>query len=296
MPRAAVLSIHSRVVDTAPDAWTDPTLVQLWGPRFSVFAVAAEDRAVFTLGRLANDPAATRRAVDTADRLEAFLDGREMKFGAAGEGMGVPPNSLRYGTSTGRLLLRWDGARQPTVRVMPPPDVDPLDAGMELARRFLHIYGPATPAAFADWAGVRARGAQATFDAIASELLAVRSPIGDGWILASDEPSYLAEPDRPAPARLLPSGDSYWLLQGADRDLLVPDADHRPLLWTPRVWPGALLVDGEIVGTWRRARADLAIEAWRPLTAAEIGAVEAEAASMPIPGISALSVRWSSVS
>ena len=27
------------------------------------------------------------------------------------------------------------------------------------------------------------------------------------------------------------------------------------MLWTPRVWPGALLVEGEVVGTWRRAQA-----------------------------------------
>ena len=35
MPRAAVLSIHARVHGTGPDTWEDPSLVQLWGPRFS---------------------------------------------------------------------------------------------------------------------------------------------------------------------------------------------------------------------------------------------------------------------
>ncbi len=32
MPRAAVLSIHARVEGTGPDAWSDDSLVQLWGP------------------------------------------------------------------------------------------------------------------------------------------------------------------------------------------------------------------------------------------------------------------------
>src|SRR5262245_35181254 len=132
MPRAAVLSIHARVKGATADAWADPALVQTWGPRFSVFAVAAEDLAVFTLGRLANDPPAAKWAAETADRLDAFLDGREMKFGDAGAGMGVPHNSLRYGAASGRLVLRWDGARQPTVRIVPAPDVDPLDAAAEL--------------------------------------------------------------------------------------------------------------------------------------------------------------------
>ena len=56
-----------------------------------------------------------------------------------------------------------------------------------------------------------------------------------------------------APARLLPSGDAYFLLDGAERELLVPRKDRRERLWTSRVWPGALLVAGEIRGTWRRA-------------------------------------------
>ena len=293
MPRAAVLSMHARVEGTAPDAWADPALVQVWGPRFSVFAVAAEDRAVFTLGRLAGDPAAAKWATDTAERLAAFLDGREMKFGEAGRGMGVPHNSLRYGAATGRLLLRWDGARQPTVRVVPAPDVDPLDAGAELARRYLHIYGPTTAKSFAGWAGIRPRSSATSFDAVAAELLAVRTPIGDAWILAADEPSFLRAPHQPAPARLLPSGDAYWVLQGADRDLLVPDETRRPLLWTPRVWPGALLIDGEIVGTWRRANADVSISTWRVLTPAERDAVESEAAALPLPDLAGkIRVRW----
>jgi hypothetical protein len=295
MPRAAVLSIHARVEGTASDAWADPALVQLWGPRFNVFAVAAEDRAVFTLGRLAGDQAAAKGATDTAERLAAFLDGREMKFGDAGRGMGVPHNSLRYGASTGRLLLRWDGARQPTVRVVPAPDVDPLDAGAELTRRYLHIYGPATAQSFAAWAGVGPRSAATSFDALAGELRPVRTPIGDAWILSADERSFLRAPDEPAPARLLPSGDAYWLLQGADRELLVPDEAFRPLLWTPRVWPGALLVDGEITGTWRRANADVSIAPWRVLTAAERDSVESEATALPLQGLEGkLRVRWES--
>jgi hypothetical protein len=157
----------------------------------------------------------------------------------------------------------------------------------------LHIYGPTTAQSFAGWAGVGPRSAATSFDAVAGELLAVRTPIGDAWILSADERSFLRAPDDPAPARLLPSGDAYWLLQGADRELLVPDEINRPLLWTPRVWPGALLVDGEIMGTWRRATADVSIAPWRALTTAERDAVEAEAAALPLPDLAGkLRVRW----
>jgi Winged helix DNA-binding domain len=96
-----------------------------------------------------------------------------------------------------------------------------------------------------------------------------------------------------APARLLPSGDAYFLLQGEERALLVPDADHRCALWTPRVWPGAVLLDGEIRGTWRRAHDTVTIQTWgRPSRAAR-HAVEAEAAALPLPGIEGrMVVRW----
>ena len=38
MPRAALLLIHARVAGTGPSTWEDPSLVQLWGRRLSVFA------------------------------------------------------------------------------------------------------------------------------------------------------------------------------------------------------------------------------------------------------------------
>ena len=294
MPRAAVLSIHARVQGTGPDTWEDPSLVQLWGPRFSAYVVAAPDLAVFSLGRLADGGELRRRADDLAGRLLAFLDGRKMTYGEVGRGLGVHPNSLRYAAPTGTVLIRWDGARQPTVWTVPPPEVDPRDARLELARRYLHAFGPATPAAFAQWAGIRPRTAgRATFDALGGSLTPVQTPVGDSWILTSDEPTFRAPGGPAASARLLPSGDAYFLLQGAERELLVPDSDHRRQLWTPRVWPGAVLVEGEIVGTWRRAQTDVTVESWRRLSRAEREAVEAEAASMPLPGIrQRVRVRW----
>jgi hypothetical protein len=86
-----------------------------------------------------------------------------------------------------------------------------------------------------------------------------------------------------APARLLPSGDAYFLLDGAERELLVPREEQRRRLWTPRVWPGALLLDGEIRGTWRRAQHTVQIDAWARLPREARKAVEAEASALPLP-------------
>jgi Winged helix DNA-binding domain len=293
MPRAAVLSIHARVDGTEPSTWEDPSLVQLWGPRFSAYVVAARDLAVFSLGRLPEEAGARRIAVDLAARLQALLGDEMMPYGEAGDALGVHPNRLRYAAPTGTVVIRWDGARQPTIWTVPQPEVDPRTARLELARRYLHVFGPTTPEAFAGWAGIGTRDGLAAFDALRGSLTPARTPAGDAWILTRDEPAFLAASGSAASARLLPSGDAYFLLHGADRELLVPDADHRALLWTPRVWPGALLVDGEVAGTWRRADATVTIHPWRRLPRAARDAVEAEAASLPLPGISGgIVVRW----
>lgn len=272
VPRAAVLSLHARVAGTAPDAWRDAAFVQLWGPRFSAYVVAQEDRAVFTLGRLSDDPSRRRRAVELADRLEAFLEGRSMSYAEAGRALGVAPNMLRYAAPTGRVLITWDGARRPEVRTVPAPDVDPSAAMLELLRRYLHVLGPGSAAGFGDWAGIRPPRARRVVDALGPELVQVSTPVGDGWILASDEASFRRAAHEPSTSvRLLPSGDAYFLLQGRDRELLVPDASLRPRLWTSRVWPGAVVIAGDIAGTWRRAGRELTIEPWRPLRAQEGG-------------------------
>jgi hypothetical protein len=270
----------------------DPRLAQVWGPRFSAYVVAEVDAATFTLGRLPDEPAPLRRAEEMARRLDQHLAGRRMPYGAAGRAVGVNPNALRYGTATGRIRIRWDGARQPEVWTVPAPAMAATEARDELARRFLHVLGPGTSASFSNWAGVRSGRAARIFEELEPELLAVRTGAGAGWILAADEASFRAGSEGRPGVRLLPSGDAYWLCWGSDRELLVPDARRRAQLWTPRVWPGALLVGGEIVGTWRRADADLSVAPWRELTADERTAIEAEAVRLPLALPAPVRVRW----
>ena len=78
--------------------------------------------------------------------------------------------------------------------------------------------------------------------------------------------------------RLLPPSDP--LLQGRDRDVLLPDAAHRKVLWRPLGSPGAVLSGVDVVGTWRARqrgrRLDVTVDEFRPLTSAEHDGVEAE--------------------
>ncbi len=292
MPRAALLSIHARVEGTEPSSWEDPSLVQLWGPRFSVYVVPKRDLAVFSLGRLDEAGSSRRQAQDIAARMATVLDGRRLRDRDVAAALGIG-NGIRYAAPTGTILIRWEGARAPTIWTVPAPVVDPREGRLELARRYVHVFGVGTPDMFARWAGIGVPSARAAFEALAVELTPVRTPVGDVWILTSDEPAFKADPTPPAPARLLPSGDTYYLLWGRDRELLVRDAGRRNELWTSRVWPGALLVGGEVAGTWRRANEKLSIQAWRRLTRTERDAVEAEATSLPLPGLQGrILVRW----
>lgn len=293
VPRAALLSIHARVHGTNSKDWNHASLAQLWGPRFSVYVVAAKDLAIFSLGRLPVDAKQLLRAETTARRLHTFLNGRSMPFAQAGRGMGVAPNSLRYAAPTGTVLIHWNGAHQPVVWTVSSPNTEPAQARLELARRYLHVFGPATSTTFACWAGIPQRVAHAVFNELADNLSPVRTPTGDAWILTRDETALRARPGPAAPARLLPSGDAFYLAWGADREILVPNARRRPELWTSRVWPGALLVGGEITGVWRRSGSEVSIAVWRCLAPSERSAVEAEALSLPLPGLNLpMTIRW----
>jgi hypothetical protein len=292
MPRAAVLSLHARVEGVRPASWEHPAFIQVWGPRYQTYVVPAQDMAVFTLGRLPEAGKALARAEAMAARVHARLGGAAAPYEDLGHALGVNPYAFRYAAPTGTIAIRWDGARRPTMRIVPKPRVDPPAARLELARRYLHVFGPATPASFTKWAGISARAAAAAFAALGEELTAVRTPLGDAWILTADEEPIQAEPEPPAAARLLPSGDAYTLLHGDDRALLVPDAARRRELWTPRVWPGAVLVEGEVRGVWRRAHDTVTIESWGRLPRAAVEGVQAEAARLPIPGAEAIVVRW----
>ncbi len=294
MPRAALLSLHARVEGVESSTWEDPSLAQLWGPRYSTYVVPKRDFALFSLGRYPDDVRKRERAERIAAQLHAQLDGARKHEREVARAFGVNPSTFRYAATTGTVAIRWDGARAPTVWTVPAPEIDPADACVELARRYLHVFGPATADGFAGWAGISPGTAATAFASLAGSLLAVRTPLGDEWLLADDEPAVRAAETAPAPARLLPSGDSYFLLQGAERDLLVPSADRRRQLWTSRVWPGALLVDGEIRGTWRRAQHIVRIDAWSRITRAMRDAVEAEAGSLPLPGLGReIEVVWS---
>lgn len=279
MPRAAVTSLHARVDRTPVDVLDDPMLTQVWGPRFSTYVVTESDAPVFTVGRHPDSPSGRGRA----ERMAALLGTASADELATGEGLGVHPNALRYATTTGMVRIVWDGARRPTIRLVARPEIEPDAARKELLRRYLRVMGPGTPDGFSAWAGLKPAAARTAFDALQTELVEVETPVGPGWILEADEAGFRSPPDPEPSVRLLPSGDTWYLCWGRDRDIVVPDAAHQAQLWTPRVWPGAVLVGTEVVGTWRRSKRAVVVEAWQDLGEDVRDDIEAEAAGLPLP-------------
>ena len=189
--------------------------------------VAKRDFPLFTLARLPEEEKGRLRAQQMAERLHAHLGSKRMTDRELGRALRIG-NELRYATTTGTLAIRWGGARAPEVWAVEVPEIDPAEARRELARRYLHVYGPASADVFARWAGISRRSAAETFASLEGSLLPVRSPLGEESLLAEDEPELRAPETAAAPARLLPSGDAYFLfLQAAERELLVPRQDER---------------------------------------------------------------------
>ena len=192
MPRAAVLSIHARVEGTGPSTWEDPSLVQLWGPRYHAYVVAARDLAVFSLGRLPEDGKTRRTADDLAVRLHASLGGRRIRYDDAGQAIGVPGNALRYAALTGTVVIRWEGARQPTVWTVPPPRSTRATPASSSRVGTCTSSAPPRPRRSPSGRGSPCERPHAAFDAL--PLTPVRTPIGDAWILTRDEATFRGPP------------------------------------------------------------------------------------------------------
>ena len=286
-PRSAILALHARVHDVMPTDWEDHQLVQVWGPRGSDYVVPKKDMAVFTIGRMPRERShrdEIENAVEkvarvlrrgSAERRETLYRTREFA------------HDLRLASISGRILIRWDASRI-SWRTVDPPSCDVEEVRLELARRFLRSLAPAAPPGFARWAGVARSDAQHTFASLETELSEVRLAGRPSWAL-KDDISDLERPLSTDSVRLLPAGDPY--LWTGDRDLLVPRSRLRTLLWPNSVWPGALLIHGELVGTWRRQHGKVIIHRWRRISMEEKEAVKREVDTLPVDATTK-SVRW----
>jgi hypothetical protein len=269
-PRSGQLSLHARVDDVHPEAWCDPTLMQIWF-RWADYIIAKRDHGIFTRGAMPRHHAAAVALERLADEIASALSA-----GASSTDIRRKFDPLVRATSaTGRIAITWD-ARTVEVGSAPRPLIDDEEARVLLANRFLHWYGPATPFQFAKWAGVSRADATTTWrqlDSITSVSLAGVCR----WVHQTDL-ERLEDASRPIGVRLLPQGDPALYLDAPP----VPRVPPVTASLSSRMGnslTGRVVVDGEIVGAWGRRGGTVALFPWTDL-ADRAGDVEDEASAV----------------
>jgi Winged helix DNA-binding domain len=261
-------------------------LVEVLGPRLIATYVLAQDAAVFTIGTMPADQTALRAmigertskalkadGIGLADAVRRIADAAREELADGPRSRGVLsaaltrrlPGSMsgwcqRCGsTHVSETLFRTPGGagvfrieprgdREVILGPLNLPDTDPEAARLELTRRFLRAYGPATADDFAGWTNTGPSEARRRWSLLTDELTDV---VVDGRTaqLLRDDAATLARASPPAGIRILPAGDPYLLAR--DRATLAPDPAAQKRLWPSIAVPGAVLADGELTATWR---------------------------------------------
>lgn len=140
------------------------------------------------------------------------------------------------------------GHRSATLAPIPRwPGVPDERAGLDaVILRHLTLLGPASKADVAAYLGTTATAIAGAWPE--ADVEEVRVDGRRAFVAAAALDDLLAAP-APRLTRLLPRSDP-WLV-ARDRSVTVPDKARHKALWPVIGQPGAVLVDGEVVGTWR---------------------------------------------
>jgi DNA glycosylase AlkZ-like len=195
----------------------------------------------------------------------------------------VPDQLLRLAGAAGVFCYGWPQDRRQMIMATniwlgEPLGGDVRLSRVELARRFVHAYGPVAPRHFAAWSGIGAAEARDRFVDLGSDLVEVRVDGAPAWMLETDL-ACLDDPPLAGGARLLPAGDPF--LAQRDRSTLIPDRAVQRAVWRPVGSPGLVLMTGHPVATWRARQAgprlDVMVEPFVALGERQRTAIEQEA-------------------
>lgn len=278
---AAELQVAVRVECSVEDVrealWQDKTLVKTWLMRGTLHLIPGKDLPLYTA-------ATSKRWVRINNAWLKFMQVSEPEvwqlvdaMGAALSGTPMSREELidkvardRPARIRAALKSGWGGMLKPAARngllcfgpsrgqnvtfVRPPEwlgswrKVDPEDALVEVARRYLRTYGPATKEDFARWWGNWPGVGVAAWNGLAPELATVSVEGYKAQMLSADLTS-LPSPSADVSVQLLPNFDPY-LMGHNNRDHLF-DPAHRWKVSRVAGWISpVVLAGGRVVGTW----------------------------------------------
>ena len=249
-------------------------IVRTWPMRGTLHFLAAEDvrwmSALMAPRVIANNKSRLQREFDLDDAalarcrkvlVKALRDGQRLTRSetyAKLEEAGISTARQRGIHITGRLAqegllcLGPRADKQPTFVLLDEwiPDSRTLEreqALAELARRYFHSHGPATPQDFAWWSGLTVKDVQLAIELAATNLA---QEIIDGRL-------YLHSGIEPAPddvsddPHLLPAFDEY-LVAYKDRSEAVEARFSQQVIGINGLFNAGIVIGGRIVGTWKR--------------------------------------------
>ena len=316
---AAELAIGARVADvTRQDVqaalWEQHTLVKTYGPRGTLHLLPADELPLWMAALQAAEALSgplwyqhaglePSPASDLLDAIADSLDGRcltrkeladavtsqvgewarERLLSAWGELLAPAARAgkLCFGPGAGSQVSfvradQWIGYWE---------QHDPRAALVELCRRYIATYGPATHQDIAHWFRLKPEQARALLESLAAELEEVEFIGRRAWLLASDARDDPQEADESS-LWLLPQYDCY-LLGCGPRERTVPEvARPRVNTYGRGRFEGAtglpvLLLDGAVAGIWERRKQGkanaLRVETFVALTAQQHEQLEAKA-------------------
>lgn len=215
---------------------------------------------------------------DVSSRLTSVLDEPFLRWCRPCEATHIFEQSFRLSALQAGLELTPATSPPVLVRVanMKPAmfDADPEAAAPDhdVVRNYLRFYGPARAADAATFLDAAAKDVKARWPADVVEVLVEDERSGGTRWLLEEDVDALAKTERRSKkkvVRLLGPYDPY--LQLRDRELLVPDEAHRKDLWRVIGRPGAVVVDGDVVGTWRPKSSatslTITVDAWSSIDA-----------------------------
>jgi hypothetical protein len=281
---AAELALWARVeglrpADVQAALWRERTLVKTWAMRGTLFLFAAEDLPLVVAARnvsgyrywikffeahgiteaqyetilaavpqVLGDEPLTREQFAIALAEQTGIAALRPAMIESSWGSTLKPSAFRGDLCFGPTQGRNVAFVRPSAWLGKWRAIEPEAALREIIRRFLSVYGPATPRDFGRWWGAGTALAKRVFKELGDELAAVDV---EGWRAFALRSSLeqMEQSTAVGIVRLLPMFDPYThgLL---DYEQLLPPA-FRSAVFRPQGWISAVvLVEGRIGGVW----------------------------------------------